>query len=59
MNSNPIQSEELIIKIATKEDAETVLFFIKQLAEYEKLSHQVTATEETLIENLFSKNSNA
>jgi GNAT superfamily N-acetyltransferase len=59
MISNSNQSEELIIKIAEKDDAETVLYFIKQLAEYEKLSHQVTATEEVLIENLFSKKSNA
>jgi GNAT superfamily N-acetyltransferase len=51
-------NEELIIKKAGEDDAETVLFFIKQLAEYEKLSHQVTATEETLINNLFSENSN-
>ena len=52
MHSTSIPSEELVIKIAEKDDASTVLFFIKQLAEYEKLSHQVTATEEILRSNL-------
>ncbi len=42
------------IRPATRHDAKTVLDFICALAEYEKLSHQVVATEELLIETLFT-----
>jgi GNAT superfamily N-acetyltransferase len=59
MNSDQNSNEKLFIKVAVKEDAETILYFIKQLAEYEKLSHEVTATGETLIKNLFGSDSNA
>jgi|SRR5579885_1288726 GNAT superfamily N-acetyltransferase len=47
------------IKPATTEDVPLILDFIKELAEYEKLSHEVVATEETLRENLFGKKSYA
>lgn len=50
--------ENFNIKMASKEDAPIVLDFIKKLAEYEKLSHEVTATVEDLKNTLFSKNSN-
>lgn len=50
--------EMLNIKMATKKEAPIVLDFIKKLAEYEKLSHEVTATVEDLNNTLFSKNSN-
>ena len=43
----------LVIRVAEKEDAGLILRFIKGLAEYEKLSHEVTATEELLRETLF------
>ena len=46
---------ELIIKETTKEDIPVILSFIKQLAEYEKLSSSVTATEELLEKSLFGK----
>ena len=47
------------IKTATAEDIPLILSFIKQLAEYEKLSHEVIATEESLRETLFGKKSYA
>lgn len=50
--------ENFNIKMAAKEDAPIVLDFIKKLAEYEKLSHEVTATVEDLNCTLFSENSN-
>jgi len=49
---------ELKIKFATKSDTATILKFIQLLAKYEKLSHEVTATEEDLKKNIFSDNSN-
>jgi GNAT superfamily N-acetyltransferase len=47
------------IKKATIEDVSLILYFIKELAEYEKLSHEVVATEDTLKETLFGKQSHA
>lgn len=41
------------IKSAKIEDIPLILSFIKQLAEYEKLSHEVSATEDLLKEKLF------
>ncbi len=40
---------------ATERDLPLVLGFIRKLAEYEKLSHQVVATEELLREGLFGE----
>lgn len=48
----------LIIKRALKDDVPLLLDFIKKLAEFEKLSHEVTATEDKLRSTLFSENSN-
>ncbi|MCB0752822.1 MAG: GNAT family N-acetyltransferase, partial [Ignavibacteriae bacterium] len=50
---------ELKIKFATSDDTSIVLEFIKKLADYEKLSHEVVATEEELKKTIFAKNSNA
>ncbi|MDX1699458.1 MAG: GNAT family N-acetyltransferase, partial [Melioribacteraceae bacterium] len=50
---------DFIIKRATKKDAHTVLKFIRHLSDYEKLSHEVIATEEDLIRNLLNDESNA
>lgn len=44
---------------ATKKDVGLILEFIKRLAEYEKLSHEVFATEEKLEETLFSNSPKA
>lgn len=53
------QSHNLEIKPATIRDAPLILNFIKALAEYEKLSHEVIATEEILRETLFGKHAHA
>lgn len=47
------------IKSATIGDVPLILQFIKELAEYEKLSHEVVATEEQLKETLFGERSPA
>lgn len=47
------------IKPATINDAQTIVDLIKAIAEYEKLSDQVQATPETIIEYLFSHKSYA
>jgi GNAT superfamily N-acetyltransferase len=41
------------LRSATKEDVAVVLELIRQLAEYERLGHAVSATEERLRETLF------
>ena len=43
----------LNVRPATKEDVPVILDFIKALAEYEHLSHDVIATEESLSTTLF------
>jgi GNAT superfamily N-acetyltransferase len=43
------------IRGATKADVSIILSFIKKLADYERLSHEVVATEETLRETLFGR----
>ena len=45
--------EGLRIVPATERDVAIILGFIRKLAEYEKLSHQVAATEELLRDTLF------
>ncbi len=47
------------IKTASESDAPLVLDFIKKLADYEKLSYEVSATPEDLKNTLFSENSNS
>lgn len=49
----------LEIKPASVTDVSLILRFIKELAEYEKLSHEVVATEEILRETLFGENAKA
>lgn len=46
---------DLEIKPATIDDVPLILHFIKSLAAYEKLSHEVTATEDILRETLFGE----
>ena len=41
------------MRAATSQDVSLVLRFVKELADYEKLPHEVTATEELLRQNLF------
>ncbi len=45
----------LNIRTAEKEDVPLILEFVKGIAEFEKLSHLVTATEETLMESMFGE----
>jgi GNAT superfamily N-acetyltransferase len=47
----------LEIRKAQKSDVPLILYFIKELAIYEKLLHEVTATEELLEKNLFGEKS--
>ena len=44
-----------LFRFATENDTELILDFIKQLAEYEKMSDEVIATKELLKEELFVK----
>lgn len=46
---------QLEIRPATEDDVPLILSFIRELAEYEKLGHEVVATEETLRESLFGE----
>ena len=48
--------DEINLRKAEPKDIPIILKLIKELAEYEKLVDQVTATEELLDENLFGKN---
>jgi GNAT superfamily N-acetyltransferase len=41
------------IRPATSDDVSTILSFIRALAEFENLTHEVTATEERLMDELF------
>ena len=43
------------IRAATKDDVAVILSFIKKLADYERLSHEVVATEAGLRETLFGR----
>ena len=47
------------IKQATIDDTSLILSFIKELAEYEKLLHEVVATEDVLKETLFGAHAHA
>jgi GNAT superfamily N-acetyltransferase len=47
---------EFVIRQASTSDVPFILSFIRQLAEYEELSHEVVATEEILRNSLFGKN---
>jgi GNAT superfamily N-acetyltransferase len=46
---------ELEIRAATEDDVPLILSLIKELAEYERLSHEVVATEEALGDSLFGE----
>ncbi len=53
LKTEPCSEKPIAIRPATKADAGVILGLIRELAEYEKLSHEVVATEELLIRNLF------
>ncbi|MBI3580140.1 MAG: GNAT family N-acetyltransferase [Ignavibacteriales bacterium] len=48
-------SPNLSIVVATEQDTPLIFSFIKGLAEYERLAHEVVATEEIIRESLFGK----
>jgi GNAT superfamily N-acetyltransferase len=50
---------DFIIRPAIRQDCSTILAFIKQLAEYEKLAYEVVATEEKLQATLFGEHPSA
>jgi len=45
--------DNFVLRSTTIEDCPLILRFIQELADYEKLSHEVVATAETLEETLF------
>jgi GNAT superfamily N-acetyltransferase len=47
------------IRKANEQDVSVILGFIRELAEYEKLSHEVEATETKLAETLFGEDAKA
>lgn len=47
--------EHVTFRLAQSEDVGLVLRFIKELADYEELLHEVVATEEILMETIFEK----
>ncbi|WP_454785978.1 N-acetyltransferase family protein [Legionella sp. WA2024007413] len=52
-------NQDVKITFATPSDIPLILQFIKELAEYEQLLHEVVATEEQLLETLFGSKSYA
>jgi GNAT superfamily N-acetyltransferase len=52
-------SNNFAIRQANENDVPLILSFIKELAEYEKLSHEVIATEDSLLNTLFRNQPNA
>ena len=44
---------DIHIRFATESDISTILNFISELAEFEKLAHEVIATEDSLRKHLF------
>ena len=51
--------ENLTIRTAVRDDCGLILEFISELAEYEKLAHLVSATEERLANSLFGEKPSA
>ena len=49
----PTNIEGFKIRFAQEKDVSQILWFIKELAAYEKLSHEAVATEDMLREHLF------
>lgn len=56
MKAVPTNCSGVTIRFAQPEDVHTILTFIEALAAFEKLSHEVTATPETLRATLFGDN---
>lgn len=50
---NPDRIRDLVIRAAAPEDVHTILALIHELAEYERLAHEVKTTVDSLQESLF------
>lgn len=50
---NSASSDNILLRDARREDSPLILSFIRELAEYEKLSHEVVATEGDIAQSLF------
>src|SRR3712207_2121105 len=50
-----VRVPNLEIRVATPDDVPLIRSFVRELAEYERLSHEVVATEYTLRESLFGE----
>ncbi|MCZ9852367.1 GNAT family N-acetyltransferase [Brachyspira hyodysenteriae] len=50
-----MSDKKFSIRFATVEDIPTIMRFIKELAVYESLEHELNLTEESLKENIFEK----
>ncbi len=55
IQSDKTLTEQFEIRPAEESDVKLILHFIKGLGEYEKLSHEVVATEEKLRKSLFKQ----
>jgi len=51
--------QSIQIRTATSDDVSLILAFIRELAEYERLSHEVVATETSLEDSLFGEHANS
>lgn len=51
--------EALVLRPAVPDDAVSILAFIRELADYEKLLHEVTATETSIAQTLFGDDPDA
>ncbi len=49
------RQEKFTIRFADENDVGLILYFIKELARYENLLHEVAATEEILMDSLFKR----
>ena len=50
-----MNDKKFSIRFAVAEDIPTIMRFIKELAVYESLEHELNLTEESLKENIFEK----
>src|ERR1700744_5416379 len=55
LKTRPDSAPQTNIRFAAKDDIPTILRFIRELAEFEKLSHEVVADEETMAHHLFGE----
>jgi GNAT superfamily N-acetyltransferase len=54
MSVMPTSTTGAVVRPATRDDVPLILMMIRELAEFERSLHEVTATEELLAQNLFT-----